>query len=62
MSEKTFRITSNAQDLPWEGSFDELVQSNDDLGVFVTKKIERMVVGEKVKLRYDSEFTVERLR
>lgn len=62
MSSKIFRITSSAQDRPWEGSYEELVQSNDDLGVFVLKKIERLTVGEKVKLNYETEFTVERLR
>ena len=62
MDSKTFRVTSSAQDLPWEGSYEELLDQNDDLGVFVTKKIERMAVGEKVKLNYETEFTVERLR
>jgi ABC-type polysaccharide/polyol phosphate transport system ATPase subunit len=59
---KTFRVTSEAQSEPWEGSVEELLEDNAELGTFVTKKIERMSVGETVRLRYETEFTVERLR
>lgn len=59
---KTFRVTSDAQSEPWEGSVEELLQDNTELGTFVTMKIERMGVGETVRLRYETEFTVERLR
>lgn len=62
MTTKTFRVTSEAQDLPWEGSFEELLETNDELGEFVTQKIDRMPVGDKVTFDFATEFAVERLR
>lgn len=61
MTEKTYRVTSNAQNEPWEGSIEELLENND-VGTFVTERLRRLSIGERVHLQFPTPFTVERLR
>lgn len=46
---KTFRITSDATEQPWEGDLEELLEQNPELPEFVVRRLDTLPVGEVIR-------------